>query len=67
MPFDAAATDTVIRFAAPAGDLPSAFTAAGAPDADWAVANPERALAFLMVAPQPCAALDALLGLPAAA
>ena len=36
-------------------------------DVAWAVANPERALAFLMVAPQPCEALDALLNLPAAA
>ncbi len=65
MPFDAAApTDTLIGFNAPAG-LP--FVEARAPDAAWAAANPERALAFLMVAPQPCAALDALLDLPAAA
>lgn len=31
-----------------------------APDAAWAAARPERALAFLMVAPQDCAALDVL-------
>jgi hypothetical protein len=63
MPFDVASTETLVRFNAPA--------AIGADqaelDAAWAVANPERALAFLMVAPQPCAALDALLDLPAAA
>lgn len=67
MPFDAAAIDNVVQFAAAPVDLSAAFDAAQAPDADWALANPERALAFLMVAPQPCAALDALLGLSAAA
>jgi hypothetical protein len=63
MPFDAAATETLVHFNAPA-EAPSDTAAL---DAAWAVANPERALAFLMVAPQPCAALDALLDLPAAA
>ncbi|HYE42942.1 MAG TPA: hypothetical protein VEA15_06055 [Caulobacteraceae bacterium] len=32
-----------------------------APDADWAARNPERALAFLFVAPQDCAAADVLM------
>ena len=55
MPFDAAA------YPAEPIALAAAFDAARPPEADWALANPEKALAFLMVAPQPCAALDALL------
>ena len=55
MPFDAAA------FSAEPTNLAAAFDAARPPEAEWALANPEKALAFLMVAPQPCAALDALL------
>ncbi len=63
MPFDTAAAQD-IRFAAPAGDeVKTAFEAAGELDADWAVQNPEKALAFLMVSPSPCAALDALTAL----
>lgn len=30
------------------------------PEAAWAAARPDRALAFLMVSPRDCAALDAL-------
>jgi hypothetical protein len=62
MPFDVAARPAApAAFAAETPDLAAAFARAGAPEADWAVANPDRALAFLMVSPQPCAALDALL------
>ncbi len=63
MPFDAAATQA-IHFAAAAGEeMTAAFDAAGELDAAWAVQNPEKALAFLMVSPSPCAALDALTAL----
>jgi hypothetical protein len=62
MPFDVAAEPAPIALSlSQPGDIRSAFGAARAPDADWAKANPDRALAFLMVAPQPCEALDALL------
>jgi hypothetical protein len=44
-----------------AADLAAAYEAAGELDAAWALANPERALAILMVDPRPCAALDALI------
>ena len=30
------------------------------PDPQWAAQNPNKFLAFLMVSPRPCAALDAL-------
>ena len=33
------------------------------PDPDWAVKNPERAMALLFVSPRPCDALDAVMGL----
>jgi hypothetical protein len=33
------------------------------PDADWAVRNPAKALAFLYVSPRDCEAVDALLAL----
>ena len=65
MPFDTALPTDAVQFAAPAASS-DAFARTAAPDPDWALANPERALAFLMVAPQPCEALDALLGLRAA-
>lgn len=67
MPFDAEPSAFNVRFAAPADRPATARAPVLALDAAWALANPERALAFLMVAPQPCAALDALLDLPAAA
>ena len=60
MPFDAAAEPVVHAFP-PSAELSAAFAAARQPDAAWAAANPDRALAFLFVAPQPCEALDALL------
>jgi len=66
MPFDTAArplSDTLqFAEATPAG-LASAFAQAGELDAGWAAANPERALAFLMVSPTPGPALDVLLSL----
>ena len=62
MPFDTAHTADALQFA-PAADLDAAFDAAGDMDVAWAMENPERAMAVLMVAPRPCAALDALLGL----
>ena len=59
MPFDTEVhTDLVF---APAADLAAAFDNAQAPDMAWTAANPDRALTFLFVSPQPCAALDALL------
>ena len=64
MPFDAAArplAETVTFSQAAPCDLTDAFAAAGELDANWAARHPERALAFLMVSPSPCAALDALL------
>ena len=62
MPFDVAADPAPVALSlSHPGDLGAAFTVARAPDAAWAAANPDRALAFLMVAPQPCEALDALL------
>ena len=48
-------------------DLAAAYDAAPELDADWALANPERALAVLMVDPRPCAAFDALIAGGAAA
>ena len=60
MPFDAAA-EPVIHAFSQSTDLSAAFAHAHEPDAAWAAANPDRALAFLFVAPQPCEALDALL------
>jgi len=64
MPFDAAArplAETVTFSEAAPADLAGAFAAAGELDAAWAERHPDRALAFLMVSPSPCAALDALL------
>ena len=62
MPFDLAADPApIVQSIVQEADLGAAFAAAAAPDAGWAEANPDRALAFLMVAPQPCEALDALL------
>ena len=62
MPFDIAADPApIVQSVAQEADLGAAFAAAAAPKADWAVANPDRALAFLMVAPQPCESLDVLL------
>ena len=62
MPFDLPAepAPVVLSLTHP-GDLGAAFDGARAPDAGWAEANPDRALAFLFVSPQPCEALDALL------
>ena len=39
------------------------FTNAPDPEAAWAIANPDRAMAFLFVSPRPCAALESLLSL----
>ena len=62
MPFDIAAHPAApAAFAAQPDDLAAAYAGARAPEAGWAMENPDRALAFLMVSPQPCAALDALL------
>ena len=62
MPFDVAAHPAApAAFAAQPADLAAAYAEAGELDACWAAANPDRALAFLMVCPQPGAALDALL------
>ena len=62
MPFDAALEPAPVALSlSRAGELDAAFVVARAPDASWAQANPDRALAFLFVAPQPCEALDALL------
>lgn len=55
MPFDAFASDAVALSPAELID------AAPAPTADLAETNPDRLLAFLYVAPQPCEALDRLL------
>jgi hypothetical protein len=60
MPFDIADTLSAPAFAASALIDLSGFEAA-APTVDEALANPDAALAFLFLAPQPCAALDALL------
>jgi hypothetical protein len=61
MPFDTANTDFSAGFAASGlSDLAKAFDAE-APTPAQALANPDAALAFLYLAPQPCAALDALL------
>ena len=62
MPFDIAAQPAaVVQSFAQEADLGAAFARAEAPDAAWAAANPDRALAFLFVAPSPCEALDVLL------
>ena len=62
MPFDAAARPAAPAvFAAQPVDLQAAYAQADELDPAWAAANPDRALAFLMVCPQPGAALDALL------
>ena len=58
MPFDIAAEPVV---QSPANHVAAAFEAAHEPEAAWAAANPDRALAFLFVDPRPCEALDALL------
>ncbi len=55
MPFDAFAQDAVAISPAQLID------AAPAPAVDMAETNPDRLLAFLYVAPQPCEALDCLL------
>jgi hypothetical protein len=44
-----------------AADVAAAYAAAEDLDAAWALANPEKALAALMVDPRPGAALDALI------
>jgi hypothetical protein len=50
-----------------AAALDAAYQGADAVDPAWALANPEKALAVLMVDPRPCPALDALIaGAPAA-
>jgi hypothetical protein len=40
-----------------------AIDRAGDPDPRWAETDPSRLMAYLFVAPRPCAAVDALLGL----
>lgn len=57
MPFDSDVIHTPVRHPL---DLSAAIDTVAAPDAAWAVAKPERALAFLMCAPQDCAAAEAL-------
>ena len=61
MPFDVADHAPVVHAFARGAELSAAFEAAARPDAAWAAANPDRALAFLFVCPQPCEALDELL------
>lgn len=58
MAFDAATFAPSAPVRAP---LDAVIDAAGAPCPIWAKANPDRALAFLFVAPQDCAAVDTLL------
>ena len=62
MPFDVAAepTPVALSISLPV-QAPAAPKPASALDAAWAAANPDRALAFLFLDPQPCEALDALL------
>lgn len=61
MPFDTANIDLAPAFSAPTlSDLAAAFDRE-APSAADALANPNAALAFLLLSPRPCAALDALL------
>jgi len=47
------------------GTAPAALLidAAPAPCPEWAAQNPDRALAFLFVAPRDCAAVDVLVSL----
>lgn len=59
MPFDSEVVHTPARAAAPLS-LIALIDGVSAPEPIWAVDHPERTLAFLMVAPQDCAALDAL-------
>lgn len=61
MPFDAANTDFAPVFAAATLSGLSAAFEAETPTPAQALANPDAALAFLFLAPQPCAALDALI------
>lgn len=57
MPFDSDVISTPVRRPL---DLNAVIETVQAPDAAWATAHPERALAFLMCAPRPCAAMEAL-------
>lgn len=61
MPFD---SDIVYAPTQPAAATPLSLAALieaiDSPSADWAAGNPTRALAFLMVSPRDCAALDVL-------
>jgi len=58
MPFDSEVQSTI------AGAAPLSLTAlidgVDGPEPRWATARPDRALAFLMVSPRDCAALDVL-------
>jgi hypothetical protein len=60
MPFDAEFPTRPVR-TVDAGRCP--ITAAADPSPELAQVDPDRLLAYLYVAPRPCAALDALLGL----
>ena len=51
MPFDGAADPAPIVQVV---EQEAERAGAGAPDATWALANPDHALAFLFLAPQPC-------------
>jgi hypothetical protein len=62
MAFDAAFAAPQTAAPARPRSLDELIEAAGVPDRTWAAANPEALLAFLFVAPQPCEALDDLLG-----
>ncbi len=59
MPFDSEVVHTPARAAAPLS-LIALIDGVSTPEPIWAAEHPERALAFLMVAPQDCPALDAL-------
>ena len=62
MAFDAATFAPQSVSAAPVRPtLNAVIVAAGEPCPVWAAQNPDRALAFLFVAPQDCAAVDILL------
>lgn len=59
MPFDSDVVHTPAATRS-ALDLGALIDAVEAPAPEWAAERPERALAVLMAAPQPCGALDVL-------
>lgn len=61
MAFDAAAYVPVSPVQTP--PVLTLFDAAGDPCPAWSAENPDRALAFLFVAPRACAAVDVIVSL----